>query len=119
MCVILVRFSLFYSRDALFFTWKIGRFFVKLKYNNQIKTTNMKPKKDNSGETYIRPYKKSELALLYNPYTTPRSAVQTMMRWIKTNKVLWEKLIAIGFNSHRQTLFSCEVELIYRYIGKP
>jgi hypothetical protein len=79
----------------------------------------MKPQEDDLSEYPIRTYGKTELALLYNPYTTPHAAVQTLMRWIRENDELWQLFTEMKFNPHRHTFFSREVELIYRYIGKP
>jgi hypothetical protein len=70
-------------------------------------------------DTAVRTYGKTELALMYNPHSSPRAAVQTLKRWIQCNTELSEKLDAIGYRPKRHTIYSPEAELIFKYIGKP
>ena len=35
-------------------------------------------------DTAVRTYGKTELALMYNPHSSPRAAVQTLKRWIQS-----------------------------------
>ena len=41
----------------------------------------------------LRTYGKAELALLYQPFSTPESAVKTLNRWINGCPLLLEELI--------------------------
>ena len=44
----------------------------------------------------IRSYSKSELAMLYSPYITPKAAVRKLNRWIAFKPGLQEQLRASG-----------------------
>ena len=66
-----------------------------------------------------RPYGKAELALLYQPYSTPESAVKTLNRWIKGCSQLVNELQLLNYNPKRRTFLPREVEAIVRHLGEP
>lgn len=62
---------------------------------------------------------KTELALLYFPDATSRTAVRHLMRWIDRCKPLLVELEACGYTT-RQKSFTCrQVHLIYGHLGEP
>lgn len=67
----------------------------------------------------LRPYKKSELAMMYFPDSTKDTALRIFTRWIKEEKGLWNELMDLGYNKFRQYLLKREVEAIVRYFGEP
>ena len=66
-----------------------------------------------------RPYGKAELALLYHPCSTPKTAMKTLYRWITGCALLMEELRALGYNPNRRTFLKPEVEAIVRHLGEP
>lgn len=66
-----------------------------------------------------RPYGKAELALLYQPYRTPETAVKTLNRWIKGCPMLVSELQLLNYNPKRRTFLRPEVEAIVRHLGEP
>ena len=68
----------------------------------------------------IKPYGKSELALLYFPNAvTPHAALSNLNSWIKGNKQLSEALKACGMPLKSKTYTPKEVALIFHYLGEP
>lgn len=67
----------------------------------------------------IRSYGKAELALLYQPSSTPDSAVKTLNRWINRCPLLKEELHKLHYNARRHTFLRPEVEAIVRHLGEP
>ena len=67
----------------------------------------------------LRPYGKAELALLYQPCSTPESAVKTLNRWINGCPLLLEELKSIHYQPRRHTFLKHEVEAIVKYLGEP
>lgn len=67
----------------------------------------------------IRLYGKSELAMLYQPNSTPDTAMKTLYRWIKGCPILLAELKQMGYNIHRRSFLPREVEAIVRHLGEP
>ena len=70
-------------------------------------------------EFRCRLYRKSELARLYFPHSTPRSAIRQLLRWINRCRPLRAALDAAGCNRYRQSYLSHEVRLIVQHLGEP
>ena len=66
-----------------------------------------------------RSYSKTELAMMYSPYSTPATALQCLTRWMKQCRPLMAELASMGYNKFRHTLFRHEVEAIVRHLGEP
>ena len=66
-----------------------------------------------------RSYGKAELALLYQPCSTPETAVKTLNRWIKGCPMLMTELASLNYNPKRRTFLRPEVEAIVRHLGEP
>ena len=67
----------------------------------------------------IKSYSKKELALLFFPGSTPRTAVNHLMGIIRRCDPLWDKLLAMGYNTNRKTFTPLEVAAIVEWIGAP
>lgn len=68
----------------------------------------------------IRFYGKSELALLYFPYTaTKTGALSNLNYWIRGNKHLREALRQCGMPPKSKYFTPREVSLIFHYLGEP
>ena len=67
----------------------------------------------------IRPYGKAELALLYQPCSTPETAMKTLYRWIKGCPLLVQELDALHYNPKRRTFLKPEVAAIVKHLGEP
>ena len=59
----------------------------------------------------VRPYYKRELAEAYAPTISPASALNRLSKWIKLNLALDE--------ASQKIFTSLQVELIFRYLGRP
>lgn len=67
----------------------------------------------------LRAYTKEELAVLYNPTQCVTVALQTLARWIRTNRLLMAELDTIGYNKYRRGFTPKEVATIVKYLGEP
>lgn len=67
----------------------------------------------------VRPYYKRELAEAYAPDIAPVSALNRLALWFKQNSRLSEELLSTGYKSRQQVFTSMQVELIFRYLGRP
>jgi hypothetical protein len=67
----------------------------------------------------IRAYTKQELAKMYAPGLTKKSAGKRLSQWIKLCRPLWEELIKTGYNPLQRILNPRQVELIFQYLGEP
>lgn len=67
----------------------------------------------------VRPYYKRELAEAYAPNISPTSALNRLSKWLKMNLQLNEALIQTGYRDTQKVFTSMQVELIFRYLGKP
>ena len=62
----------------------------------------------------LRTYGKAELALLYQPCSTPESAVKTLNRWINGCPLLLQALKILNYKSRLLP----EVEAIVKHLGE-
>lgn len=71
--------------------------------------------------TAFRPVsmKKSELALLYFPQSTPSVGTNRLMRWIHSCPPLMKELESTGYHRSQKYLTSRQVSLITRHLGDP
>ena len=67
----------------------------------------------------VRPYCKRELAVAYAPDIAPASALNRLASWLKRNRQLTAELEQTGYKPRQQIFTSLQVELIFRYLGKP
>ena len=67
----------------------------------------------------IRPYGKAELALLYQPFSTPETALKTLYRWIKGCPPLLQELESLHYQPRRHTFLIPEVKAIVKHLGEP
>lgn len=70
-------------------------------------------------EWYIRPYYKRELAEAYAPTISPISALNRLSKWIKLNGELDNALRHTGYRETQKVFTSMQVEIIFRYLGRP
>ncbi|MFN6380351.1 MAG: DUF4248 domain-containing protein [Flavobacteriales bacterium] len=71
-------------------------------------------------ETFkIRAYGYSELAQLYFPNVTKKSASVQLRRWIVLNKKLEFELLETGFKPGQRLLTPKQVQIITEILGKP
>lgn len=67
----------------------------------------------------VRPYYKSELAAAYAPNISPVSALNRLAQWLKHNSLLHTALLQTGYKTRQHVFTSMQVELIFKYIGRP
>jgi len=67
----------------------------------------------------IRSYSKSELASLYLPHITSKSAVCKLNKWIAHYPGLWNALLEIGFAPKSHYYTPAQVKLIVQALGEP
>lgn len=67
----------------------------------------------------VHPYSKRELAMAYAPEISPTSAVNRLKLWIHHHTELYEALLKSGYQDRQRLFNSRQVELIFRYLGKP
>jgi len=67
----------------------------------------------------VRAYTKKELALLYFPDSSPRTAVNHLMVWIRRCTQLWEQLQAMGYNITSKAFTPRQVKAIVEELGEP
>ena len=67
----------------------------------------------------IRSYAYCELALLYFPNSTKKSASTQFGRWVKQNEKLQLKLLTLGYKPRKKILTPCQVRLIIELFGEP
>ena len=66
-----------------------------------------------------RSYSKSELAMLYSPYITPKAAVRKLNRWIAFNPGLRQQLAATGILPNAKCYTPIQVRAIVEALGEP
>jgi hypothetical protein len=71
------------------------------------------------GQFKIKSYGYGELALLYFPNSTKKSASVQLRRWIIYNENLLNELTIYGFKPGIRLLTPKYVEIIVKYIGEP
>ena len=67
----------------------------------------------------IRAYTKKELALMYFPDSSPRTAVSHLMSWIHRCTPLWELLQATDYEPTCKTFTPRQVKAIVEQLGEP
>jgi hypothetical protein len=67
----------------------------------------------------IRSYGYGELALLYFPNSTKKSASTQLGRWLRQNNILKEKLLISGLKRGTKLLTPNQVKIIFEFIGEP
>ena len=68
----------------------------------------------------IKQYGRTELAVAYSPDITPEAAWKKLRGWIEYNLVLTERLHRLGYDAHRQRIFTpAQVRAISEEIGEP
>ena len=71
-------------------------------------------------EFKIHSYSLTELALIYRPHLSPRSAARTLRNWIRNNPELLMALSDTGFNPEAiRTHTPMQVSIIVSYLGEP
>ncbi len=71
------------------------------------------------GQFKIKSYAYCELALLYFPNSTKKSASVQLRRWIKLNTKLIQKLKNHGFKPGQRLFTPKQVGIIIQYLGEP
>ncbi len=64
-------------------------------------------------------YTKKELALMYFPDSSPRTATKHLSRWIKHCPELQRQLLATGYKETSHCFTARQTELIEHYLGSP
>jgi len=72
-----------------------------------------------STEFGIRTYGFNELALLYFPKSSPKSATQMLSRWIHSNPKLIASLTELQWKKHRKYFTPKQVKLLVDYFDPP
>jgi hypothetical protein len=67
----------------------------------------------------IRSYGYGELALLYFPNSTKKSATTQLRRWIRRNQELRNTLVKQGFAERQRILTPRQVEVVVQFLGEP
>ena len=70
-------------------------------------------------EFVIRSYGYCELAMLYFPNSTKKSASAQLGRWIRQNETLKKKWVAMGYKPRKKILTPSQVKLIVEVFGEP
>lgn len=60
-----------------------------------------------------------ELATMYFPHSTPRSATVQLKRWIRYNKALGRELQEAGYAGMQRLFTPLQVMIIIRHLGEP
>ena len=75
--------------------------------------------KNMDGQFKIRSYGYGELALLYFPNSTKKSASTQLGRWVRQNEKLKMQLLALGYQPRKKILTPSQVKLIIELFGEP
>ena len=67
----------------------------------------------------IRHYTKKELALMYFPDSSPRTAVSQLMCWIHRCTQLWTELQRMGYQPTSKSFTPRQVRAIVEQLGEP
>jgi hypothetical protein len=67
----------------------------------------------------LRSYGYGELALLYFPNSTKKSATTQLRQWIRRNDVLRRTLVQLGFTDRQRILTPRQVEVVVQFVGEP
>ena len=69
--------------------------------------------------TMNRYYTKKELALLYFPDSSPRTAVCHLMSWINRCKPLADDLATTGYDKNTKGFTPRQIRMIVEHLGAP
>lgn len=72
-----------------------------------------------NSEFKIRAYTKKELALMYFPDSSPRTAVNHLMSWIHRCTLLWQQLQEMGYSTTSKAFTPRQVRAIVEQLGEP
>ncbi len=64
-------------------------------------------------------YTKQELASLYSPEVSDRSAMRTLNNWIRLNADLRNELCATHYSKWSKIFTPRQVRIIVKYLGEP
>jgi hypothetical protein len=67
----------------------------------------------------LRSYGYCELALLYFPNSTKKSATTQLRRWIRRSDELLRTLKQVGFVERQRILTPRQVEVVVQFVGEP
>lgn len=67
----------------------------------------------------IRSYGYGELAQLYFPNISKKSASAQLRRWILFNELLNEELRSVGMKKGQRILSPKQVDILIKYLGEP
>jgi hypothetical protein len=67
----------------------------------------------------LRSYGYGELALLYFPNSTKKSATTQFRRWIRRSDELRRTLNQLGFTERQRLLTPRQVEVVIQFVGEP
>lgn len=70
-------------------------------------------------EFVIRSYSYCELAMLYFPNSTKKSASAQLGRWIRGNEKLRSQWLALGFKPRKKILTPNQVKSVVEVFGEP
>jgi hypothetical protein len=70
-------------------------------------------------EFVIRSYGYCELAMLYFPNSTKKSASAQLGRWIRNNENLIKQWLDMGFKPRKKILTPSQVKLLVEVFGEP
>ena len=71
------------------------------------------------GQFKIKSYGYGELALLYFPNSTKKSASTQLGRWVRQNEKLKMQLLELGFKPRKKILTPIQVRLFIEFFGQP
>lgn len=101
-------------------SWWTLVFSLSLYHEDNLKNNDfMQTKDDHYDEWPVRPYYKRELAIAYAPDISPVSALNRLAGWIQHHRVLSRELDETGYQIRQRIFTSLQVELIFRYLGRP
>lgn len=78
----------------------------------------MQTKKENSGFVY-HSYSKSELARMYVPGRSQRTAMRTFNKWLTHHPPFWKQLQREGVTIKTQIFNAAQIKAIVGYLGEP
>lgn len=67
----------------------------------------------------ILPISKGELAMMYSPQLSQRSATRRLALWIDMNPKLVDALARVGYRKTLRVFTAKQMELIVEYLGEP
>lgn len=75
--------------------------------------------KNMDGQFKIKSYAYCELALLYFPNSSKKSASTQFGRWLRQNEKLKMQLLELGYKPRKKILTPSQVKLIVELLGEP